>query len=332
MTTLVTGGAGYIGSHMVLELLERGEEVVVLDNLSSGFSWAVPADATLFIGDVGDRNLVRKLLQDHKVTSIVHFAGSIQVAESVRHPVQYYRNNTVNSLNLIEAAIEHGVEAFVFSSTAAVYGAAGAEPVTEEAPMAPTSPYGSSKLMTETMLRHAAESHGLAFAALRYFNVAGADPLGRAGQTGRTFTHIIKIACQAALELRDGLDVFGTDYPTPDGTCVRDYIHVSDLVNAHALVLDHLRNGGTELIANCGYGTGLSVLEIIEAVKTVSGQQFAARLAHRRAGDPPRIVADSTLLRSLTGWKPRFDDVNTIIAHALNWEKQLNDAPRMKFG
>lgn len=323
MTTLVTGGAGYIGSHMVLELLARREKVVVLDDLSSGFAWAVPHGVPAVIGDVGDRVLVGGLLHDHKVTSIVHFAGSIQVAESVSHPTQYYRNNTVNSLALIEAAIEHGVGSFLFSSTAAVYGAAGEGAVTENAPMAPTSPYGASKLMTETMLRHAAEAHGLPFAALRYFNVAGADPQGRAGQTGRTFTHLIKIACQAAVGLRESLDIYGTDYATADGTCVRDYIHVSDLVNAHALVLDYLKDGGAPFIANCGYGTGLSVLEIIEAVKTVAKCSFNTRIAPRRAGDPPRIVADSTLLRSTINWKPQFDNVHTIIAHALNWERGL---------
>ena len=323
MSILVTGGAGYIGSHMVHALVDRGETVVVLDNLSTGYDAVLPEAARLVVGDIGDGALVDRLIAEHGVTGIAHFAGSIVVPESVTEPLSYYENNTVKSRALIAAAVRGKVQAFLFSSTAAVYGEPGVDLISEQVPLGPVSPYGSSKWMTEIMLRDSAIAYGFRYAALRYFNVAGADPKGRTGQSSRRATHLIKIAAQAALGQRDGMDVFGTDYPTPDGTCLRDYIHVSDLIEAHVLTLMHLMAGGDTFVANAGYGRGFSVLEVIDAVKRVSGVDFPVRMAPRRAGDPPALVADSTRLRSITGWQPRLDNLDTIVAHALNWEKTL---------
>jgi UDP-glucose 4-epimerase len=323
MTILVTGGAGYIGSHMVHALVDAGERVVVLDNLTTGFDWAVAPDAPLIVGDTGDQTRVAALLAEHGVDAVIHFAASIVVPESVRDPLSYYQNNTVNSRALIETAIKHGVRHFIFSSTAAVYGNPEHIPVREDSPTVPTSPYGSSKLMTEIMLRDAAAAHDLRHVTLRYFNVAGADPFGRAGQSTRGATHLIKVAVEAALGGRPKVDVYGTDYPTPDGTCIRDYIHVSDLVAAHFDALAYLRAGGKQTTMNCGYGRGFSVLEVIETVKRVSGVDFRVEFAGRRAGDPARIVADSGLVRSTLGWQPKFDDLETIISHAIAWERNL---------
>jgi UDP-glucose 4-epimerase len=323
MTILVTGGAGYIGSHMVLELRDAGEKVVVLDNLSTGRKWAVPDGVPLLVGETGDQALVTNLIREHGVDAIVHFAASIVVPDSVRDPLAYYRNNTVNSRALIETAVAGGVRHFIFSSTAAVYGNPAQVPVKEDAPLAPISPYGWSKLMTEIMLRDAGRAYGLGHMILRYFNVAGADPQCRSGQTSKSATHLVKVACEAAVGLRPKLDVFGNDYPTPDGTCIRDYIHVSDLVRAHSDALRHLRGGGESLTLNCGYGHGFSVLEVIDTVKQVAGVDFKVEIAARREGDPARIVADSTAARQRLGWRPRHDDLPAIVAHALAWERRL---------
>jgi UDP-glucose 4-epimerase len=323
MTVLITGGAGYIGSHMVHELADAGERVVVLDNLSTGFDWAVAKGVPLFVGETGDQALVARIIRDHGVDAVIHFAASIVVPDSVRDPLGYYRNNTANSRALIECAVNGGVRRFIFSSTAAVYGNPVEVPVKEDAPTLPISPYGWSKLMTEIMLRDAGSAHGLNHVILRYFNVAGADPQGRTGQSTKAATHLIKVAVEAVLGLRSKLDVFGNDYPTPDGTCIRDYIHVSDLARAHADALAYLRSGAASLTLNCGYGHGFSVLDVIEAVKCASGVDFKVDIGPRRAGDPARIVADSERARKELGWRPRFDDLATIVDHALAWERKL---------
>ena len=328
MTILVTGGGGYIGSHMVHALVDAGERVVVLDNLSTGFDWAVAEGAPLVIGETGDQPLVAALIADHKVDAVIHFAASIVVPDSVRDPLGYYRNNTVNSRALIETAIKGGVRAFIFSSTAAVYGNPERVPVREDDPTVPMSPYGSSKLMSEIMLRDAGIAHGLHHVILRYFNVAGADPLGRTGQSTRGATHLIKVAVETALGMRPKMDVFGTDYPTPDGTCIRDYIHVSDLVRAHSDALTYLRGGGASVTLNCGYGRGFSVLEVIDTVKRVSGVDFKVELGPRRLGDPAQIVAASDRARATLHWEPHFDDLDTIVTHALAWERKLSTRNR----
>ncbi|MEQ1577888.1 MAG: UDP-glucose 4-epimerase GalE [Hyphomicrobium sp.] len=323
MTVLVTGGAGYIGSHMVLELLDAGQNTVVLDNLSTGFRWAVPQEAHLVIGDAGDQDLVRALIRKHSITSIIHFAGSIVVPESVSDPLGYYHNNTVKSRALMETAVAAGVGQFIFSSTAAVYGNPEVNPVNEDAELKPMSPYGWSKLMTEIMLADTARAHAFNYVALRYFNVAGADPKGRSGQSTPRATHLIKVACETALGQRPQMDVFGTDYPTKDGTCVRDYIHVTDLARAHMAALTYLRSGGASNIFNCGYSKGFSVLEVIDAVKRVSGRDFTVRLADRRPGDPAAIVAQSVKIRAQLGWNPLHNDLDAIVRQALAWEAHL---------
>lgn len=323
MSTLVTGGAGYIGSHMVWNLVDAGERVVVLDNLSTGFRWAVAPEATVVEGDCGDEALLARLIAAHGIEEIVHFAGSIVVPDSVRDPLGYYLNNTVKSRALIAATVAGGVRRFVFSSTAAVYGTPGLEPVGEEAPLKPESPYGRSKLMTETMLADTGAAHGLKYAALRYFNVAGADPAGRTGQSTKNATHLIKVACEAALGKRDGMTIYGTDYPTPDGTGVRDYIHVSDLIGAHAEALRYLRAGGESFVANCGYGRGHSVREVVDTVREAAGRDFRVTVAPRRPGDAASVVASPALIMSKLGWKPRHDNLADIVGSALRWEESL---------
>lgn len=323
MSVLVTGGAGYIGSHMVLQLLGAGEKVVVLDNLSTGFRWAVPDAASFVEGDVGDEALVEQVIRDHQVDAIIHFAGSIVVPESVADPLGYYLNNTVKSRALIAAAVAAGVPHFVFSSTAAVYGAPKTNPVKETDPKAPVSPYGSSKLMTETMLADTAVAHEFRYVALRYFNVAGADPEGRTGQSTPRATHLIKVTAETALGKRSEMQVFGTDYPTRDGTCIRDYIHVMDLTKAHLDALRYLRGGGRSDVFNCGYSHGFSVREVIDAVRRISGKEFTVIEAPRRPGDPPEIVAQSEKLRATLGWTPDYDGLDEIVRHALAWEAGL---------
>jgi UDP-glucose 4-epimerase len=323
MTVLVTGGAGYIGSHTVLELTDAGESVVVLDNLSTGFAAAVPQGARLVVGDAGDQALVEGLIAEHRIDAILHFAGSIVVPESVRDPLGYYFNNTVKSRALIAAAVAGTVPHFIFSSTAAVYGTPATSLVNEDAALKPISPYGTSKLMTELMLADTGLAHPLRYTALRYFNVAGADPQGRAGQSTPEATHLIKVACQAALGRRQSLQIFGTDYPTADGTCIRDYIHVTDLARAHIAALKRLRAGGTSWIFNCGYGRGASVRDVIATVKRVSGVDFPTHESPRRDGDPAALVADVKRMRSELDWQPTLDDLEGIVKQALAWEARL---------
>lgn len=323
MTVLVTGGAGYIGSHTVLALTEAGENVVVIDDLSTGFSAHLPEGVALFIGDAGDESLVEGVIAQHHVESIIHFAGSVVVPDSMRDPLGYYRNNTMTTRSLLNAAVKSGISRFIFSSTAAVYGNPDQVPVPEEAPTRPLSPYGFSKLMSEIMLHDAAAAYGMRFVALRYFNVAGADPQARIGLATVGATHLLKIAVEAATGQRAKIDVFGTDYPTPDGSCIRDFIHVSDLSEAHRSALAYLRNGGASVTLNCGYGRGYSVLETIEAVRRVSGRSFAIQYAPRRPGDIMTMVADARRIRAMLDWTPRYDNLETIAAHALAWEEKL---------
>lgn len=324
MTTLVTGGAGYIGSHAVIELLDAGEEVIVLDDFSTGFEWAVHPDARLVQGDVADRALLDRLLAEPAIDAVLHFAGSIVVPESVEKPLEYYSNNTAKSRDLIAACVDHDVRHFIFSSTAAVYGTPSAIPVTELEQPGPQSPYGRSKLMTEWMLADTAFAHPMRFVALRYFNVAGADPRGRTGQSTANATHLIKVACETALGKRDHIDIFGTDYPTHDGTCIRDYIHVADLAAAHRQALDYLRAGGESMAANCGYGHGFSVRQVLAAVERVSGRMLDIREGPRRPGDATEIVADPKLVKDRLGWVPLFDNLDCIVSHALSWEEELD--------
>lgn len=324
MAVLVTGGAGYIGSHMVWALVDAGEDVVVLDRLSTGFRWAVAPEARFYEGDVADAALLSTIFAENAIDSIIHFAGSIIVPESVADPLSYYENNTVKSRALIASAVAAKVPYFVFSSTAAVYGTPdGTEPVLESAALRPESPYGSSKLMTEIMLRDTAAAHDFTYTALRYFNVAGADPRGRTGQSTAGATHLIKVASEAALGKRNGMDVYGTDYPTSDGTCIRDYIHVSDLANAHLKALQRMRAGGGSIVANCGYGRGFSVLEVLQKVKAVSGVDFPVRISGRRPGDAVLIVANPSVAMQELGWVPQHDDLSFIVRTALDWEDHL---------
>ena len=323
MTVLVTGGAGYIGTHMVQALVEAGEGVVVIDNLSTGFSAFLPQGIPLFIGDAGDENLVEGVIAAHEVKSIIHFAGSVVVPDSMRDPLAYYRNNTMTTRSLLNAAVRSGVNSFIFSSTAAVYGNPDQVPVPESAPTRPLSPYGSSKLMAEIMLHDVASAHGMSYVALRYFNVAGADPQARMGLATVGATHLLKIAVEAATGQRAKIDVFGTDYPTPDGSCIRDFIHVSDLAQAHRAALSYLRGGGASMTLNCGYGRGYSVLETIEAVRKVSGRDFAVQYGPRRPGDIMTMIADTSRIRSTLDWTPQYDDLETIARHALAWEEKL---------
>ena len=323
MTVLVTGGAGYIGSHMVHALVEAGERVVVVDYLSTGFSAFLPQGVPLLVGDAGDETLVEGVIEQHQVESIIHCAGSVMVPESIRDPLAYYRNNAMTTRSLLNAAVKGGVNRFIFSSTAAVYGNPEQVPVPEHAPTRPLSPYGSSKLMAEIMLHDVASAHGMNFVVLRYFNVAGADPQARMGLATVGATHLLKIAVEAATGQRAKIDVFGTDYPTPDGSCIRDFIHVCDLAEAHRAALSYLRRGGHSTTLNCGYGRGYSVLETIEAVRRVSGRHFAVQYAPRRPGDIMTMVSDTSRIRATLDWTPQYDDLETIARHALAWEQKL---------
>ncbi|HEX2762605.1 MAG TPA: UDP-glucose 4-epimerase GalE [Allosphingosinicella sp.] len=321
---LVTGGAGYIGSHAVLALLDAGWPVVVLDDLTTGFRWAVPDGAVFAEGDIADQPLVARLIADRGIGAIIHFAGSVIVPESVENPLKYYENNTVKSRSLIESAVKGGVSHFIFSSTAATYGIPERVPVVETAGAVPINPYGWSKLMTERMLADTAFAHPLNFCALRYFNVAGADPRGRSGQSTAGATHLIKVAVEAAVGKRGHVSVFGTDYDTPDGTGVRDYIHVTDLAAAHVDALEKLiAEPSASHIMNCGYGRGFSVLEVLDAVDRVTNMRIERRMEPRRAGDPDSLVADNSRILATLPWRPRLDDLETIVAHALAWERKL---------
>ena len=323
-TVLVTGGAGYIGSHAVLALLDAGWKVVVLDNLTTGFEWAVAKDAAFMRGDIADQPLVARLIDEHGIGAIVHFAGSIIVPESVEQPLKYYENNTVKSRSLIESAVKGGVRHFIFSSTAATYGIPESVPITEDARTRPINPYGWSKLMTEQMLADTSFAFPLNHCALRYFNVAGADPQGRSGQSTAGATHLIKVAVEAAIGKRSHVSVYGTDYGTPDGTGVRDYIHVSDLAAAHVDALDKLiATPDQSYVMNCGYGRGFSVLEVLDAVDRVTNMRIERRLEPRRAGDPDSLVANNAKILATLPWRPKRDDLDTIVADALAWERKL---------
>ena len=323
-TVLVTGGAGYIGSHAALALLDAGWRVAVLDNLVTGFRWAVPEGATFYEGDIADAALVAHIIAECDVGAIMHFAGSVVVPESVTNPLKYYDNNSARSRALIDTAVRAGVHHFIFSSTAATYGIPDAIPVREDAPQRPINPYGMSKLMTEAMLADVAAAHDFNYCALRYFNVAGADPKARSGQSTAGATHLIKVAVEAALGQRDHVGVFGTDFDTPDGTGVRDYIHVSDLAAAHLLALDALvAEPGVSHKLNCGYGHGFSVLEVLDAVDKATNLKIDRRMGPRRAGDPDALIADNGAIRAVLGWQPRHADLDTIVAHALAWERAL---------
>jgi UDP-glucose 4-epimerase len=323
---LVTGGAGYIGSHAVLALLDAGWPMAVIDNLTTGFRFAVPDDVPFYHGDIEDGALLARIFAEQGTRAIMHFAGSIVVPESVENPLKYYHNNTVKSRALIAAAVAAGVPHFIFSSTAATYGIPEVSPVSEDTPQSPINPYGWSKLMTERMLADTASAHRLNFCALRYFNVAGADPQGRSGQSTAGATHLIKVAVEAALGKRGHVAVYGTDYGTPDGTGVRDYIHVSDLAAAHVLALEALiAEPGRSLTMNCGYGRGFSVLEVLDAVDRVTNLTIERRIQGRRAGDPDSLVSDNARIKATLPWVPRHDDLETIVAHALQWERKLGE-------
>ena len=321
---LVTGGAGYIGSHAVLALLDRGWPVAVIDNLTTGFKFAVPDGVTLYEGDIEDGALLARVFAEQGTKAIMHFAGSVVVPESVENPLKYYHNNTVKSRALLDAAVQAGVPHFIFSSTAATYGIPDESPVREDIPKVPINPYGWSKLMTEQMLGDTAAAHDINYCALRYFNVAGADPQGRSGQSTAGATHLIKVAVEAALGKRDGVNVFGTDYDTPDGTGVRDYIHVSDLAAAHVLALEELiAQPSTSMTMNCGYGRGFSVLEVLDAVDRVTNMKINRTLGPRRAGDPDSLISDPARIKAALPWEPQHADLDAIVAHAVAWERKL---------
>jgi UDP-glucose 4-epimerase len=325
-SVLVTGGAGYIGSHVVMQLRERGEHVVVLDNLSTGFRQAA-GDATLVVGDMGDMELVSRVMREHAVGTVMHFAAKTIVPESVREPLRYYANNTSMTRNLLEGCQNNGVRQFVFSSTAAVYGMPDNGIAREEMPLAPINPYGTSKLMSEWILRDLAAVSNFRYVSLRYFNVAGSDTQCRIGQATAKATLLIKVACEAVVGKRSHVSIYGTDYPTPDGTGVRDYIHVQDLARAHLNALDYLRGGGQAVVLNCGYGHGYSVREVLDSVQRVSGKRLDIRTEPRREGDPPSLVARADGVRTLLGWKPELDDLDTIVRTALRWEEKLQRQP-----
>lgn len=326
MNLLVTGGAGYIGSHVVLELLDDGHRVVVLDDLSTGQRELVDERAQLVVGDIGDAQLVAELLDEQHIEAVLHFAGSIVVPESIAQPLKYYLNNSAKTRSLLQECVGADIRYFVFSSSAAVYGQPDEVPVDESTPTAPINPYGRSKLITEWMLEDTARAHDLGYMALRYFNVAGADSGGRTGQATPKATHLIKVTTQTALGVRPEMEIFGTDYPTPDGTCIRDYIHVTDLARIHVRALDHLAGGGSSRVLNCGYGKGFSVRQVVDAVRRVSGADFPVHDAPRRPGDPPELIADPGALQRLFDWTPSHDDLDHIVATALAWEKRWNDS------
>lgn len=329
MTILVTGGAGYIGSHVVRQLGERGDRVVVLDNLSTGFRSAV-LSGLLVIGDTGDRELVSRLLKDHDIDTVMHFAAHTVVPESVSNPLKYYGNNTCSTRNLLQCCEAAGVRHFVFSSTAAVYGIPEGGIAAEESPTQPINPYGTSKLMSEWMLRDLAAASSLRYVVLRYFNVAGSDPGGRIGQSTINGTLLTKVACETAVGKRPHVAIFGTDYPTPDGTGVRDYIHVEDLAAAHVKALEYLSGGGTSQTLNCGYGHGYSVREVVSMVDRLHGQAIKTIEGPRRAGDPPALVARAQRVRETLGWVPQFDDLSLIVKSQLAWEKRLLNEPALQ--
>jgi UDP-glucose 4-epimerase len=329
MTVLVTGGAGYIGSHTVLDLLDKGENVIVLDDLSTGFYKAVDPRAEIIVCDIGNFDVVNSILKRFKVESVIHFAAKTIVPESIERPLVYYQNNTAKTRTLLEACVDANVKNFIFSSTAAVYGMTYGMPVKESDSKDPISPYGMSKLMSEHIIRDVSKACGLNHVILRYFNVAGADPQGRAGQSTENATHLIKVAVQAALGKRDKLEVYGANFDTHDGTGVRDYIHVSDLANAHLKALDYLREGGESLTANVGYGQGFSVHEVINAVKKHSGHDFKVELKPARVGDASSVIANSTIAKTKLKWQPRYNDLNAIVAHAYAWENRGIDAPSL---
>lgn len=323
MSVLVTGGAGYIGSHMLLALLDAGEEAVALDDLSTGARWLVPAGAAFVEANVGDEKALRRVFDDYGVKEVIHFAGSIILSESIRRPLDYYANNTANTLTLIRACVAAGVTRFIFSSTASVYGTPERVPLSEQAPIRSITPYGASMAMSERILEDAAAAHDLNFITLRYFNVAGADPKGRAGEIGKP-THLIKVAAQIAMGAREErLQIFGGDYPTPDGTAIRDYVHVTDLAQAHLRALKRLREGGTSATLNCGYGRGYSVAEVIQSFERVTGESLPHEAAPRRAGDPPQLIADNAAIRTTLDWRPRYDDIDFIVESAIDWERRL---------
>nr|WP_315457237.1 UDP-glucose 4-epimerase GalE [uncultured Sphingorhabdus sp.] len=326
LNVLVTGGAGYIGSHAVLALLEAGHQPVVIDNLVTGFRWAVADEAIFVEGDISDADLVGETINAHAIDAIMHFAGSVVVPESVENPLKYYDNNTAKSRSLIASAVSSGVKHMIFSSTAATYGIPETSPVRENMPTLPINPYGTSKLMTEMMLRDVAAAHDFNYCALRYFNVAGADPKCRTGQSTVGATHLLKIAVEAALGKREAVSVFGTDYATDDGTGVRDYIHVSDLAAAHVIALEALvADPAQSHTLNCGYGHGYSVMQVLDAVDRVTNNKLVRKMEGRRAGDPDSLISDNTAIKARFGWEPRYDDLDQIVQHALNWERRLTD-------
>lgn len=322
---LVTGGAGYIGSHAVLALLERGFTPIIIDNLSTGVREAVPEEVDLYLGDVGDQRFVSEVLRERRPQAVMHFAGSIVVEESVSNPTKYFRNNTSNTLSLLEMCLENDCNNFIFSSTAAVYGMPEIQPVSEDAPKKPISPYGTSKWLSEIMIRDTATAHPrFNPVCLRYFNVAGADPAGRTGQRGPQSTHLIRVAIEVALGLRDRLSIFGRDYETRDGTCERDFIHVSDLASAHIAALEYLQNGGPSATFNCGYGRGYTVLEVLHALEDVLGRPIPVEWAQRRAGDPARLVSNPAEIHKSLSWEPKWADLSEILRSALAWQTKLN--------
>lgn len=326
LNVLVTGGAGYIGSHAVLALIDSGHRPVVIDNLATGFKWVVPDGVAFYEGDIEDQALLAKILSDEAIDAVMHFAGSIVVPESVENPLKYYHNNTAKTRALIEALVTGGVRHMIFSSTAATYGIPESSPVREDMPTLPINPYGTSKLMTEFMLRDVAAAHDFNYCALRYFNVAGADPEGRSGQSTVGATHLIKIGVEAALGKREAVSVFGTDYATEDGTGVRDYIHVSDLAAAHVIALEALvADPETSHTLNCGYGHGYSVLQVLDAIDRVTNNKLVRKMEGRRAGDPDSLISDNSAIKARFGWQPRYDDLDIIVKHALAWERQLDD-------
>lgn len=326
LTVLVTGGAGFIGSHAVLALAESGHRPVVIDSLVTGFRWAVPADVTFFEGNIADSQLVGRIINSEGVDAVMHFAGSVVVPESVVNPLKYYENNTANTRSLIRSMVDNDVRHMIFSSTAATYGIPESSPVSENMPTLPINPYGTSKLMTEMMLRDVAAAHDFNYCALRYFNVAGADPQGRTGQSTIGATHLIKIAVEAALGKRESVSVFGTDYATDDGTGVRDYIHVADLAAAHVIALEALvADHATSHTLNCGYGHGYSVMQVLDAVDRVTNNKLVRNLEGRRAGDPDALISDNRAIIERFGWEPKYDDLDIIVKHALAWERKLSE-------